>query len=315
MDELNQFPDDNPVEGPNDEGGAAEAPIDHDSSEADAAASLLKAYLDAVPEIRESQQNMLKAIGSISFAPVVEMAKTWSFALSSAAQAIESTLVQVQPLIKSIAESLRPVYESLSRDYAGVDWDALRRGSRRWGECGWVISHLTPKEICESPFSLEHADGYYMELITDPFMERLFEEVGNSIYRKTDFEECVALYKERHYKACAMMTCSLIEATFIRLSRIKPKQSKSFGKNVDKVRGLPSKGYDALALENWIALFDYFFKNGNNFARENEGELNRHFLMHGRMYKRVKKTTCIKLLLFLEMTVTMLPDALGFAED
>lgn len=43
-----------------------------------------------------------------------------------------------------------------------------------------------------------------------------------------------------------------------------------------------------------------FFADGKDFKRDIEGDLNRNFLQHGMMYKRVTRTVCVKLLLLLD---------------
>ena len=53
---------------------------------------------------------------------------------------------------------------------------------------------------------------------------------------------------------------------------------------------------------------DYFFRSGDDFNREREGELNQH----GMMYKPVRRKTCIKLFVLLDAVSSSFPDALGY---
>lgn len=67
-------------------------------------------------------------------------------------------------------------------------------------------------------------------------------------------------------------------------------------------RGVDCLESDAMSLiwlNNCLTAYDYFFHNANNFNRDIEDELNRNFLMHGMMYKPVRKQACKKLLLLL----------------
>lgn len=236
--------------------------------------------------------------------------------MSSIRSAIASSIA---PSLAKISETLASYYKAIdwsaySSIYEAFNWEGLRAGAMTWGDYGWVISRLTPGEIREAPSSLEQADKYYLQYLTQQNVKAIFETTEKSITRKKDYRECVALYEKGLYKPCAMMICSLIEGQLLKTGLANGKKRRNGKVVLEKARELDSSALDALCVENLISAYLYFYKSANDFDRAIEGELNRNFLMHGMMYKPVRKKTCIKLFLLLETVVASLPETIAYAK-
>ena len=174
------------------------------------------------------------------------------------------------------------------------------------------------------PLTLGEADAVYLSFLdVDSFIAGL----EGSVSKKVDFREAVVLFRERHYKPCAMMLCSLIDRELFRAccgprrDEWDKRKQRSWSRELKKLKGSLSDGSDgelpAMAISiidfaNICEAVDYFFRSGDDFNREREGELNRNFLDHGMMYKPVRRKTCIKLFVLLEAVSSSLPDALGY---
>lgn len=222
----------------------------------------------------------------------------------------------------AISDVLKPALDSLFRLIESIDWEHIPRmrdgyweelqdGAKVWGEYGWTISDLSPDEIKNPPSSLSKANSYYSQYLTRERVQNLFNEILAEISRKNDFRESVALYEQKHYKSCAMMLCSLIEGQLIKRVSKATRRRNGFSA-LEKISDLDNNLKNVIWVQNTMSAYAYFFRSGDNFNREVEGELNRNFLMHGMMYKPVHKRTCIKLFLLLKSIVVVLPDAASY---
>lgn len=287
---MNNEPDDNTNRRDNlSEANSNRAPHDADS--------LIRAYLQAVPGItntlQQTKETLLRA--------------------ASLKSAITDSIV---PSLVKIGETLASYYKAIDWNaysfiYEDLSWESLRSGAMTWGDYGWVISRLAPGEIRTAPKSLEEADEYYSQYLTRNNIEAIFDTTEKRIARKKDYRECVALYEKGHFKSCAMMTCSLIEGQLLKTGLANSKKRRNGKVVLEKAKELDGSALDALCIENLLGAYLYFYKSANNFDRTLEGELNRNFLMHGMMYKPVRRKTCIKLFLLLETIVTLLPEAIS----
>lgn len=281
--------------------------------------SLSKAYMNLLPGAQTAIAKITETLNQ--FARIqISIPQSTIASIANVQQRLAESLVPTLNIAQTVSESLKPILESiskmveaidwnrLSRPFDGFDWESLQDGAKKWGECGWVINDLSLSEIRNAPESVADADAQYLRYLTKERVTTLFETIQANIPRKVDFRECVSLYENRHYKPCAMMLCALIEGQLIK--QIPNSTRRRNGKAaLTKASELDRDAFDALWIQNTFCAYMYFYGSGNNFDRKAEGELNRNFLMHGMMYKRVKKSTCIKLFLILESVVSSMPDA------
>lgn len=221
------------------------------------------------------------------------------------------TAIDTESIIRSISDSLRPLYDQLSSLDFNLDWQGLRRGYVGWGDFGWVIPHeMGFSDIRAVPQSLGEADRACMRYFNRSGLDLLFERLYDNSHKKKDLREAIELFNDRRYKPCAMMLCALIEGELIKLGGSPSGKSRRSGKTTLDVVSRQISERDtclAFAFENYSRVWAFFFKSGKDFSREQEGELNRNFLMHGMMYKPVRKKTCVKLFSMLDATTDVLP--------
>lgn len=220
----------------------------------------------------------------------------------------------IQQMVSSFALDLDAFFRGIDALYEGIDWEAYRQAARIWGEFGWVI----PDEMFLSdslivPHCLSEANSICRRLFHKQELDSMFQELTGAVRKKRDLEEAIWLFEKRHYKPCAMMVCSLIDNELISMERIpirsKPDRERRSGrKTLRTIHGsLPEEGLLAIRVENIISAYGCFTRNGKDFNRAFEGELNRNFLMHGMMYKRVTRTVCVKLFCLLYAVSSDLP--------
>lgn len=278
-------------------------------------------HLELLAQIQESVRAMTE-----------QFTKNLEGLFSHAAQIsslLSSQLGVLDEFRESVCSNLVPMMERLAEIGASLDWEAILEDSRRWGSYGWAITNdqFTYNAPPRCPSSLEEADAVYLSFLD---VDALIAGLEGSVAKKVDFREAVELFRERHYKPCAMMLCSLIDRELFRAccgprrdEGGKHKQ-RSWSRELKKLKGSLSDGSDAelsamaisiIDFANICEAVDYFFRAGDDFNREREGELNRNFLQHGMMYKPVRRKTCIKLFVLLDAVSSSLPDALGYVSD
>lgn len=229
-------------------------------------------------------------------------------------------------IYKSIIPNLVPMMEALSRLNGRIDWDKVVGSAEAWGSYGWAIANTQfyDNESLRRPASLEEADERYLSFLD---VDAVIAGLENKIRKKSDMREAAALFRERRYKPCAMMLCSLIDRELFRIC-CSSRRNEDVGKKGlrkwkdpldDARKPLDSKNEDmdieTMCVVDYINIYkaiDYFFKPADDFNRKLEGELNRNFLDHGMMYKPVRRKTCIKLFVLLDAVNSALPDALRY---
>lgn len=272
-----------------------------------------------VSEIRDSILPLQKMSFSLPVPPstmeaMSSLGSVYSNALLDVFSDIGASLratIDTASIFQGISDSLQPLYDRLAALNLDLDWKGLRQGYVGWGDLGWIVPReMSFSEIRVVPQSLEEADKACMRYFGRSDLEALFERLCDGSHKKRDLQEAVELFNERRYKPCAMMLCALIEGELIRIGgRVQGRGRRSGRRTIGMIseRAIERETCLAFTLENYSKVWDYFYKDGKDFSREREGELNRNFLLHGMMYKPVRKKTCVKLFCLLDATVELLP--------
>jgi hypothetical protein len=156
--------------------------------------------------------------------------------------------------------------------------------------------------------SVKDANNIASKYCKKEYIQKLFEDIKEiGSVRKSDFNEAVDDYKDKRYKSCACILFSLIDAKLIRMQTEK-KQGKLVNRSVGKVAVEKSKEnllsnsnientlFSILILENVYSCLMKFFESGKNFEKQPE-VMNRNFLVHGMLTRRVTKRDCDQLFL------------------
>lgn len=240
---------------------------------------------------------------------------SWTPMLSAMISSVQPK-IDYAKLVEPFTQQLNSIFKTLADTSRGVDWEKYRSASRAWGSFGWIIPGPMPmKKMLRAPENQAEADRRCLEYYGEEDLAGLFRDLEKNVRKRGDASEAIWLFRGRHYKPCAMMICSLIEGELIALGNRKNLASRIGAKRGGKSTlraladcGIPDEGFTALMLENLDAAWNHFFRRGNDFDRSLEGELNRNFLMHGMMYKPVRRKTCIKLFALLDAITSFLPE-------
>ena len=129
--------------------------------------------------------------------------------------------------------------------------------------------------------------------------------------KKSDLTEAISCFNAKHYKSCAMILFSLIESKLIRVQDVDPTHEKwrkvSKGA-VEKVMKMTDDHiseealFSTLRQANLASALAKVFEGGDDFKKQ-PIVINRNFLLHGMLHRRVLKRDCIQLFLILHSTV------------
>lgn len=209
-------------------------------------------------------------------------------------------------LTEQFSSSISHVFEQLIEGFPSFDWQGKGEAIVRWGKHGWVIyPAMYMNVILDVPDSRIEADKIMRSCLTTGYMHDVRNRLTKAVRRKSDLKEALWLFDQRHYKPCAMVLCSMIEGELFNRAKKNRKGRRSAKEPIDRLQKLCSAEGVNACVSAYIALgtcesYGHFFANGKDFKRDIEGDLNRNFLQHGMMYKRVTRTVCVKLLLLLD---------------
>lgn len=271
---------------------------------------------DHLTEIQESLRPTIESCEKTS-----EFAKALESAFDPISRVLASVSSQLEGYEKFRESAVAKLVSAMERA-ASFDWGPIAKGSGQWGMSGWAIvsSLFDDVSLPPCPSKLDDADAICLSLID---IDVLFEELENSVIKKKDFRETVELFREGLYRPCAMMLCALIDRELFgifcpstRSEGAGKSNQRSWKAGLKPLKNalvdeegyhLPNEVFSAIDFINISESVEYFFKSGDNFDPECEGELNRHFLNHGMMDKPVHRATCIKLFVLLDAISSILP--------
>lgn len=248
-----------------------------------------------------------------------------------------SSITSITSVVPSFVSSLQKIQSSLSSIVSSIDWNALtipwlteeekqKRIDvyRRWGAYGWtVFPHVPYKELKlfrEDPGSRTEANKKALSYFrTQKQMDTFWKEFDRlGKVRQCDFQEAIKDFDNRCYKSCAMVLYSLIDARLIRLQggpkeNVEEPQAKSKKKRY-RYSGAAASGkikkkyievhekdlermfFNNLSRENLFCAIDVLYENGDDFRIQPE-IMNRNFVDHGMLHRKVRRMDCIQLFL------------------
>ncbi|MCL2722634.1 MAG: hypothetical protein FWD47_14990 [Treponema sp.] len=192
----------------------------------------------------------------------------------------------------------------------GISEDEKKRleaSYKEWGRFGWTKIPEADNDLFDiSPTELKTANKLALQYCNRKNMVVLFSLVFQKKIKRIDFEEAVICYKHRHYKACALILCGIIDSLLIK-QQPKPiekneKRSTGFGAVRfinNEFNSVQEKTFNYLL--NGINLMQFLkelFCDTNDFTKKSL-LINRHSIAHGMNTIPVRKIDCIKLFLLL----------------
>lgn len=184
----------------------------------------------------------------------------------------------------------------------------LIEAHKLWGSYGWTMNPCeNVKKIFKyMPTDKKSADAIALKQCSGQKMEQIFEIISETKrVKKADFEEAVFDYNHRQYKSCALILFSLVDAVLIRLQKksdLKGKRREVGLRAVSKAKTRTETDINvqmlfiAMFYTNLFACLEKVFEGGKDFKNQPD-VINRNFLDHGMMTKKVRKKDCIQLFL------------------
>ena len=180
--------------------------------------------------------------------------------------------------------------------------EQLVESNRTWGQYGWTYIPSMPISMYDTPpADIKEANKVAIQYCTAAEMEKVFDELGKWKLNHKDLESAVFCYKNKQYKACALLLCGLIESKLIRLRKDKDRPVGS-GAVKQLKRNYDDSGEKILAeamfTYNLLSYLETLFAQGKGFKAEPD-TLNRNYIGHGMNHRAVRKRDCIQLFLAL----------------
>ena len=255
-------------------------------------------------DITENVSNILQVGQAVvdSLRPAFESLANMVIKADQFAIAMKPMLDAIQQISASFAETIANI--SIPT-FSEEEKQKLLESHCKWGELGWTWFQDAPMDFYDNPpADIRDANAKVKHLCTAQGMESIFNQIREQKINHEDLESAIFCFRNKQYKACALMLFGLIDAKLIRV------QSRSKGKRkvgANAVRQLKTQFeenkdeqvfYTMLFCSNLFASLETIFAYGNDF-RDEPDTINRNFVDHGMNRKRIRKRDCIQLFLVL----------------
>lgn len=250
------------------------------------------------------RQSVVKAVTSPAMESLIKISTQFSEMLGNISKNIGEMLKSIK--IPTISDERK---EELILSY------------QAWGRYGWTMMPELPLYgFNDCPVDIKEANKLALSYCTDKDMEKLFNILREMKgVKKSDLEEAIFDFEHKKYKSCSLVLFGLIDAKLIRLQR---KDNSSRRKwravghgaveivlgNIKKEKELEKKFFLLLDYENIFACLDTVFAKAEDF-RTQPIVINRNFVDHGMMTRKVIRKDCVQLfllyynfLMFLDLT-------------
>ena len=263
---------------------------------------ILRMQANISPMMNEIRKSTINAISEMSQVQGLSSAVRKAFSISYDFSGIYEAIREMSTIVsKAIQEIKIPsISEERKRE--------LIEANRLWGSYGWTINPYASLETVFNCMFVDKktADSIAIRQCSTQTMEQIFDLISQTKrVKKSDIEEAVFDYKHKQYKSCAFILFSLVDAALIRLQRRSDLNGKRRQVGLGAVKQVRNRTetdvnkelfFSCLFIENLFACLEKVFESGKDFKMQPE-VINRNFLDHGMMTKRVRKKDCIQLFL------------------
>lgn len=180
-----------------------------------------------------------------------------------------------------------------------------------WGKLGWTV----PPDAYMSTFKKQPKDRVdaYNRLrycTKNACMNNVFSELRDvKIINKSDLEESIECYNHKYYKASCMILFSIIDSILIKLQSDNDRDRRGFRKSGKGAADIILKriGKDINFDKSIFTIVQYcslsealmaFFEVGGDFKSQPQ-ILNRNFLIHGMLRRKVIRKDCVMIFILL----------------
>lgn len=257
---------------------------------------------ESIKQIQKNQNKILE-----SFQPILEKQTNMKVGLENFKKSLGMSVSkwnQMQEVIKILKKSFKFSHNIEVGEFS----KAIYRMTAEFSEVIRKIKIPSISEKKSKNFLKYIGCGDIMALKQCPnkIMEQIFEVLlENKRTKKTDFREAVFDYRHKQYKSCAFILFALIDAILIRLQKKSTLDGKRRNVGLSAVRDAKKRTeidvntevlYTALFCTNLFACLQKVFESGNDFRKQPE-VINRNFLDHGMLTRKVTKKDCMQLFL------------------
>lgn len=265
-----------------------------------------KSMSESIKAISPALERLRESIGQITSSmfeglnPLIEASRKLGEIISKSEPAWNEQFKRLAEAFKSI--TIPQINEKRKNE--------LVESYRTWGTYGWTYIPSIDDTLFDEKIPNKHdADRLAMKLISADTITYLFDELGNlKRIKKSDLQELKSSYEHGLYKATCMIAFAMIDSKLIRLQPIdhseKPKRRDPGNKNsidkflkriTDKIE-IDKLIFALLDTENLISCLITFFAQANDF-RTQPAIVNRNFLDHGMLHRKVTRKDAIQLIL------------------
>lgn len=252
-------------------------------------------------------QDVLK--GTSEFSSLMQQLSDTVKTISFAAYIPQEAFDELRKTLSSLAINF-PVPQ-LSEDHKKRIIDSYEL----WGSYGWT--QIPCKEADwlyrKAPKGRADADKIALSFCKRP--DFIFDAIrSDRRTKKSTFNEAVSTFENKEYTACAMLLFSLIDAQLIRFQKKTQSNSKrrAVGKSAVALaearvdyKSKPDAFFSMMFFINLFSCLYAVFAGGDDFKVQPE-IINRNFLAHGMMHRKVSRKSCIQLFLLYYNMLDML---------
>lgn len=221
-----------------------------------------------------------------------------------------------------VLEVFQQTLASIANAIAGISIPSLSEERKQeileshlqWGKLGWSWFQDASMDFYDDPpVDIRDANAKVKHLCSLQGLESIFDQLREQKINHEDLESAIFCFRNRQYKACALMLFGLIDAKLI---RVQPRGNGTRMVGAGAVRQLKTQFegskdkqvfYTMLFCSNLFACLETIFAYGNDFKNE-PNIINRNFVDHGMNRKRIRKRDCIQLFLVLNNLMLFLSE-------
>ena len=187
--------------------------------------------------------------------------------------------------------------------------DAFRSASEQWGKMGWTYPPSAGISLFYTfPDDPNEADTIASAWSRAEDMEELFSLLKEKGVHQDDMEEAIFLFHNEKYKSCALILFSMIDAVLIHCQSTELTKNGNIKRRKTGYSGakeILEKTDEKVHFEKLPIVLSYFnlmaclkkiFESGEDF-RVQPDILNRNFVVHGMLTRKVIRKDCIQLFL------------------
>ena len=267
----------------------------------------IKRLSERLNEIVKPAGKVLAQLDSITSA----IRSSWSENLKDVIDNLTLKLPDYNSVFSNISFNIQTIIKNIDSLYfSDTKKEELIEAYTQWGMLGWTIPPEGPVHLFSSaPSNDQEAYIKIKPYITDDHIYAIVRDLQTMKHvKKTDLVEAINCYKNRQYKACSMVLFSMIDARLIRSQQDSERRNGRRETGLYAAAKLFSRIETNLITEtmvttllehlNIIAALKTIFKGGDDFKEQPE-IINRNFVDHGMLHRKVTKKECKMLFLLL----------------